>query len=445
MTTDSKKGVIYLTLCFWTVYSILFNVYGFKASMVMSAVICVLFFSFSIEEKWLFTFSALPFMGIFKFSSSLPSTSVILYALFIADSLRKGYKIRNSVKICMVICFLLQLLLLLRYEHTPVPLISSAVNWLFITQSGNLLGADEEKKKDFFLDSAKLYLLSVTLMTAASRLMPDMTKHIDVTAQKVIVNGEISSRYAGIAGDPNYYTQLIIIGIALGISALIVCRTDIKSRLLIAVCCIYLMYSGILTFSKSFYVAVAIMFVITLLYIYRIGRSNKRIFLIFFILTPIIAYSGYYLYQNFIIPGIFQRVTATVDITSGRASIWKAYLELMLSRPDVLIFGAGVDNAKQLLIPYYGKAQAAHNVFIELLSDYGIVGCVLLYMIFSESLKKFFADIKEPMGLCFIMFAVTAMSLSLSAYDTICFVVPLLCLLPEKANDVHEVEKGNDK
>jgi O-antigen ligase len=140
-----------------------------------------------------------------------------------------------------------------------------------------------------------------------------------------------------------------------------------------------------------------------------------------------------------IIPKINQRVTETVDFTSGRLGIWNAYKEMLLSNIIMLFIGSGVDNAKTLLLPYYGKAQVAHNVFIELIADYGIIGTILLFNMFKDRFAIFVRNTANYKVIFFIMFIITAMSLSLSSYDTICFVIPLLCLISDDLPGVVDV------
>ena len=105
---------------------------------------------------------------------------------------------------------------------------------------------------------------------------------------------------------------------------------------------------------------------------------------------------------------------------------------MLANNPFVIMLGAGIENARYLIAPYYGKVQAAHNAFIELFADTGIIGCFLLGGMYKKNILAGIRFVGNPISLFFLIFIVTSMSLSFSAYDTICFVIPLLPLFSLK-------------
>lgn len=439
MATKNRKRFIILTTVFWLLYCIFFNLFGYKASVVASITVVLLFFFLETGKKWLFTLSALPFMGMFKIAPSMPSTSVILYLILIIDTLSHGYKLKQKFFIRFIACAGIQFVLALIYESSLLTLISIIINLLFINQSCELLNSLGDEKQQFFFDATLIYLFSTVVMSLMALIYPGMAKTVVDVYQSIYINGTLTARYSGLAGDPNYYCQLITIALSLTISIFLVRRIRMRQTILLAMCAALLLYCGVLTLSKSYYVTVAIIFAASFYYLYKQSIKNRLLMGFLMVLTPLIIYAGYYLLINFVLPGIYQRITSTVDLTSGRTEIWGSYFKLIFSRIDVLMVGAGVNNAKNLLIPFYGKAQAAHNVFIELLADYGIVGCILLFGMFSSWFKMFVKNLNKPMVMYFLAFLATAMSLSLSAYDTICFVIPMLCLLPNETEEINRV------
>ena len=434
---------IFVVALFWMVYSILFNSFGFSSSMLASIVVCVLFPFFSIEQKWLFLFSTLPFMGIFKLAGNLPSTSIILYVILIAATLIKGIRLNKNFIVFTLCLTTIQLIVLLVHGGGLVVLISSIINYIFISQSCELFESFGCKKESFFLNATVVYLLSMAIMSFVSQIMPAMASLVSQVDQSIFVENFLSKRYSGLAGDPNYYTQLVMIGLALGVSVFFLTNASLCQKFISLFCCIYLLYSGVFTMSKSYYASVAILFVITFLYIYKLNVNKKSFLIVGIIITPIIMYLGYYILLNFVVPGIYQRVSATVDLTSGRSDIWSVYLNLFASKMDVLFFGAGAGNAKQLILPIYGKAQTAHNMIIEQIADYGLVGCCFMLGMYYKSIKKFFLGLSNPMVIFFVMFLATGMSLSLSSYDAYCFVIPMLCLIDIKKEGFINYENRN--
>lgn len=195
-----------------------------------------------------------------------------------------------------------------------------------------------------------------------------------------------------------------------------------------------------ITYSKSFYVVIACLVIIMMFYVYIHSIKNAKLLLILLFITPILVYAFYIMMMNFVLPGILQRVSGTVDLTSGRTSIWPSYFQMLFNEPITLLLGAGVGNAKNLIVPFYGKAQAAHNAYLEMLSDTGIIGCVLLLNTYKDGLKKIISCVKNQKMAYFYIFMITAMSLSFSAYDTVYFMVPILQFvnttqLQEEIND----------
>lgn len=76
-------------------------------------------------------------------------------------------------------------------------------------------------------------------------------------------------------------------------------------------------------------------------------------------------------------------------ITTGRSEIWISYLKNLAKNPQILIFGAGFGYKK--IGEFYGfNGWGAHNIFIEMIYTFGIIGVFIfiLFLLSILNLKK---------------------------------------------------------
>ena len=422
---------------YWIVLSVLFNRFGYTGSAIVSIAGLLFYLFVDQEKKLLFMLSALPFMAIYKISPSLPSVSFILYFIFILTEI-KNVTIKKQEAFLLIFFVVIQSLLLLIYGKPLAAFASIVLNIVFLyVFYKKICGLDVAYKESLYVRLSAMFILATGLMSILSMLLPGMQKAIGVDASTFILGTNRVTRFSGIAGDPNYYTQLITIAVALTISYMFYKKREGKLLLFFSVISIYLIYCGFLTFSKSFYVVFAVLAVLLFFYVYSAKERSKRLTVFLVIVFPLIIVVGYYTINSIVIPRIMQRVTNTVDLTSGRTNIWNSYLRMLFEQPQIFFVGAGANNARVLVAEYLGYENSAHNVYLELISDYGIVGCITLLALFGGAFKNIFKSILKP-GLCqFIVFLLTSFSLSLSAYDTILFVIPLALLAAD--NSLKEV------
>lgn len=429
MTRKDNRGFTIFILCFWLIFCMAFDFYTYPAGLALSVVICLIYIFLPLEKQWLFALSALPFMGVFKISASMFSTSIFLYLIFVVKGFVKGYRLSRKFLGRFILLFTIQTLLLVLYRQSMTSLISLSVNLLFMIQTCNMF-ENIEKSGEMFRGAAFIYIMSVSLMTFLSKIFTNMTHVVQNGRDTSLwLDGALTSRFSGIAGDPNYYTQLILISIALAVGVLIVYKTGIIQKLIFVGCSIYLLICGVMTYSKSFYITLALLLILVLFYVYKRNVNHSSVLAILILITPLIVFGVYIFIMNFVVPGVLQRVNSTVDLTSGRAEIWKCYAKLLWSKPHILLLGAGTGNARNMITSCYGKAEASHNAAIEIISDMGIIGCRLLYDMFKSALAKLKSEIGSPLVLYFFMFLITSMSLSFSSYDTVYFAIPMLILI----------------
>ena len=202
-------------------------------------------------------------------------------------------------------------------------------------------------------------------------------------------------RYSGLTLDPNYFalTDCVVIAILLFTSK----RWSIGKGLLL----IFLITIGFLTFSKSY---VLMLGIICVFYIIKYNRYAIRLLLCLFAILICLAIIE--TYTNIEVLGLIEaRFTSVGDangLTTGRIELWNEYIDYILKNPKCLLVGEGF-NA-------FSLNKAAHNLYIEFLYHFGVVGCILWFIYFWVCFratvrckdKKHRKRTRVPMFICLI-------------------------------------------
>lgn len=139
---------------------------------------------------------------------------------------------------------------------------------------------------------------------------------------------------------------------------------------------------GVFTLSKTFLILFMIMFIILVIYLLR--QFKKQLFWI--VICICIALIMIVLFANDFLFTYLRRfmnvdpTNLTMEeilnvITTHRYGLWKGVIDYMLMNPSVLIFGRGLGAP---LI----ESMSAHNFYISLIYEVGVVGAVLFIGIF---------------------------------------------------------------
>lgn len=137
---------------------------------------------------------------------------------------------------------------------------------------------------------------------------------------------------------------------------------------------------GLLTGSRSALICLLIGF-IGIFFISLFKRSFKQAFVLLLI-TFAIVIIGYYSMQGDNIISIYierfiyrSQKRANNDISNGRYELWAQYIDVFKNNSRILFFG-GMDIKK------YGINIVAHNMIIEQLACYGIIGSIILVSLY---------------------------------------------------------------
>ena len=186
------------------------------------------------------------------------------------------------------------------------------------------------------------------------------------------INSNVLTRNAGASGDPNY------LGLYIGISIAILFIQNIKEKNKISnyLIILILMFMGLTTSSRMYYIIIAYLIVIMLgvLLIKVVDKHGLKIFLIIGIIGILTFAFRNVISSNF--DYLKYRINNETDISNGRFDLGKEYNNYINSSIMRQCIGIG--------IPQYnirsGIGAYAHNLYVELYVTQGITGTFIILM-----------------------------------------------------------------
>lgn len=218
------------------------------------------------------------------------------------------------------------------------------------------------------------------IITSFLALFDDVIPRIGyLTAQTTIrlSAGEYYYRFSGLMENPNYYT--IMLSIVLAILCILMIQG--KAKILDYIFFVVLSIFGFMSVSQSFIVTFIVMVVLLMIFY---AKTNPKNLLGIIAILLIMGYVIYMSLDNSTIETILFR-TENVDlyssdvseITSGRTELWLYYLNYLSSNLGVLIFGRGIGASNLSL-------GASHSYYIDMLYYLGIIGTIIYLLLLIE-------------------------------------------------------------
>lgn len=242
-----------------------------------------------------------------------------------------------------------------------------------------------EEKYDFFqvVLFFSLGIIVASLCAQSFAEYPNIRKFIRVDSYLTIV------RRCGFYRDPNFYTAQILAAMG-GVLALLLQETKKGRTALLSVLLLLLLYCGFLSGSKSF---VLVAMVILALWIIGILKMRGKLGLKTFLLIGLLIAVGYIatsaLFSG-LIKVLLTRFSFTKDMesfTTGRTTLWRIYIQELLSNVKVFFLGRGFADIKI-------NGRASHSTIIQLFYQFGLIGVpALVYWI-----SCFFRETKQISG-----------------------------------------------
>lgn len=345
---------------------------------ILAFIVCGIVFLFvKTENMILILMFLLPFATIFKISANSTSLYTILELYAVVIYLFKKGKLLEK-KFLLSFIFFFAYLLVIDFLHMNF----SLINYLRIFVDFFLLYYFSndfiicENKIDFLKNVIfffSLGLLASSVLASFSEYIPNFSLFV----REVGYNSKITNRFSGLNGDPNYYTINIIISL-IGLLSLYSRKVINKS---FWVMFFSLVFFGLQTYSKSFFLTFFISFILLILML--IANKNKK-GLFWVLLFSIVAF---FLLREDKIHNIslmmirFNDAHDVNSLTTGRFNLWINYLKYILENINVLVFGKGIGSN-------YLTIGGVHNWYIEMLYYFGAIGTLLYLKCFAVIFSK---------------------------------------------------------
>ena len=162
-------------------------------------------------------------------------------------------------------------------------------------------------------------------------------------------------------------------------------------KILSLLCLALLVLFGVSSLSMSFIVMTPVF--TALFFLGAILRcKNASAYLSFIVLLGLVLTVMYLLASTYFeayIERLYGELVSDKDISGGRLDIYQTYGQMFIGRPLVLLLGVGLQDYPAKLVGLGGlqKPVAAHNVILEVVAAWGLVGLALITYFFYSLLK----------------------------------------------------------
>lgn len=253
--------------------------------------------------------------------------------------------------------------------------------------------------KKLYKSCSMMFLLGVIITSMLGFLKPFSPYLLELLSEDFAEGASVDFviRFSGLSYDPNFYVISVIISIML-----LLFERHQRNWANLVLCVVYICL-GAVTFSKSYILSLAFIF---LLYLIDGKTSLTKKILLFVLLGGILSVS----YFDEIVYVFKERFSSTSDfneLTTGRGDLWRLYWGHIGDSIVTLFWGHGFSGLQGY--------KAAHNTYLEILFNFGIIGFVIDYIYINKCFKlinKRWLNIVH-LGVLFISFI---LFFNLSAY-----------------------------
>ena len=180
-------------------------------------------------------------------------------------------------------------------------------------------------------------------------------------------------RYSGFYSDPNFYSAHITA--ALGGVLMLMLNTLEKRRIMwLVILAVFLIYCGFLGVSKSFFViTVALVLFWLIALMLQKGKVTIKITILLTLSVGVVFLLASTIFTDQVAMLLMRlsQGNSFSDFTTGRTELWGKYLHAFFEDPKLLLFGKG-------LSPTLVNGRSAHNIVIQVVYQFGLVGLLLL-------------------------------------------------------------------
>lgn len=230
---------------------------------------------------------------------------------------------------------------------------------------------------------------------------------------------------ASSGADPNYLSGWFVIPLCFAVDYLFSEKTEIFVKLLLVIQIILSFYFIMQTASKS---GLFINFLVVLLAGFYAVRKDVREHPVRAIAIVALLIGGFFFAINHMPAYLVSRIDSGVGTASGRLPMWKNLITTMWQHPlhSIVGFGTGSDRL------YTGsKGMRAHNTYLDILFDYGVIGFLLILTYMIKGVKN---KMNRQPHIIIAFLGLSVLLFTLSSFNTR-FFVSILFLLGMQISD----------
>lgn len=323
------------------------------------------------EKAIVFGLSSIPFIGVLRFNG-LPLINLILLFSILRVMFPIRIKNHSQRTFLIMICFL-AVYDIVHYFFINLPSISFIIEVIvyFSIYLTSTISTHVKKAE------AAIYYNAFILGSIGSAIFGLVSKYIKFkTIDSLFVINNTIDRFSGASEDPNYFAFMLVMSIIFTLYLIEENRNKILLKYFLIV---FFTYMGLLTQSRIYIVLILLVYGLRGISIltFKIKLKANTVIIICLTLLFISLYSNNIMD---ILGNVISRfeTDSVSDLTSGRNIIFSNYLDYYKSSPLVSLFGIGIIkyNIRSGMYIY------AHNLYIELLVSFGIIGLILVFIMF---------------------------------------------------------------
>lgn len=409
------------------------NVYGNKDSIKYVTAMCLLFavliigraaynsvfYAFAAISLAIFVFSSvshcfsfllflLPFSSILKKNVDGMSFFTILFFVVVIKMLIKKRAFKATMLLAVTIfaiyCFLFSGL----GQITTIITISAGLIMLYCLR-------DVDVNPQIAVTSFALGIIGASSIALLRDSFPIINTFITDSMLK-LDSESYALRFAGLHGNPNYYT----LDITILLSAIIVMMYYKKTSKFLATLFIVLSVFGLMSVSKSFLLSLGVL--IGLWFLVSMSQGvGKFIKFLMVVIVGIIAiyFFAYDSINTYLVRFITGSEFSIESFTTGRTDIWEGYISVILEDIKILFFGNGLNTILD------GKG--AHNTYLESVYMLGIVGSCIFLLALKSSMGKIIT--KPIMWIPVLLLLFRMMAIGILTWDNLWLYLGLFVVL----------------
>ncbi len=335
-------------------------------SAVAFAILMVAAVFFAPNEVLVFLIALLPFANIFKLSATSTSLFTIAEMAIVLILIFKMKRIRTSFLLVLLL-FAAYLLMFSFEDLNWLLIIKMLVNFLLVYFALCKLEGKDLKNIAYMLAIGAVIMMLLTLNQ--NYLEYVLPYYEDVNFLVLSGLGTDMIRASGFFGDPNYCALFIVVILAL--LCTLYYHKAIKTEFWILF--IALAVCGFFTYSKSYFLCLAALIFFLIIFVLFPKHKGWAILSAIALAVLLVLMLGGQIEVFNVMMERFQ----DKDLTTGRMNLNEFYLDYIWSHPMTLFFGDGI--ATDVIA---GAGNNVHNIYIEALLKFGVVGCALYLFAF---------------------------------------------------------------